>query len=64
MRTPMIITSNYQKFGRGHLTHTDEMALQSRCFVFDFTHAFVPNTMIELPALSHLAWLAENQEMM
>lgn len=36
-RTPVIITSNYNKFGRGHLSSTDENALALRChtYVFD-----------------------------
>lgn len=64
MRTPIIITSNYQKFGRGHLPSRDEQALQLRCFTFDFNYSFTPTTMIELPAIAHLAWCAENQDML
>lgn len=64
MRTPMIVTSNYQKFGRGHLSHMDETALQLRCFTFDFNYSFAPKLMIELPAIAHLAWLADNQDML
>lgn len=63
-RTPIIITSNYQKFGRGHLSHKDEMALQLRCFVFDFNCCYTPKCMIDVPAISHLAWLADNQDML
>lgn len=35
-RTPCIITSNYEKFGRGHLSQTDENALKIRCENFRF----------------------------
>lgn len=36
-RTPVIITSNHLKFGRGHLKQLDEDALQTRCYLFNFT---------------------------
>lgn len=41
-RTPVIITSNYDKFGRGHLPDVDEIALNNRCYIYRFTIAFEP----------------------
>lgn len=41
-RTPVIITSNYDRLGRGHLSQTDENALRLRCFTFDFNLPFQP----------------------
>lgn len=35
-RTPVIITSNYERFGRGHLNPVDERALTLRCKNFEF----------------------------
>lgn len=41
-RTPVIITSNYSKFGRGHLSPIDENALALRCHTFNFHKAYKP----------------------
>lgn len=41
-RTPVIITSNYSKFGRGHISPLDENALAIRCFNYYFTHPIKP----------------------
>lgn len=64
MRTPMIITSNYNEFGRGHLPHVDEQALKLRCITFDFISDFKPKCMIEMTSLAHLMWCAVNQDML
>lgn len=41
-RTPVIVTSNYEKFGRGHVPATDENALSLRCYTFRFDHVYKP----------------------
>lgn len=45
-RTPIIITSNYKQFGRGHLPSLDESALDNRCFTYYFHTAYKPNVKI------------------
>lgn len=45
-RTPVIITSNHAKFGRGHLSPTDENALCLRCISYQFTHEFKPRAQL------------------
>lgn len=45
-RTPVIVTSNFQKFGRGHLSTMDENALRLRCFNFDFIATTLPAVTI------------------
>lgn len=45
-RTPVIITSNYHKFGRGHLSSMDENALKLRCFNFMFNATISPSVTI------------------
>lgn len=62
-RTPIIITSNFYDFGRGHLPHVDEYALKSRCFMFEFTRQFTPTCMITAPSMYHFLWLCLNQSM-
>lgn len=42
MRTPVIITSNYSRFGRGHIPPTDENALALRCYNYHLTFAYKP----------------------
>lgn len=61
-RTPVIITSNYSNFGRGHLAHVDERALRGRCHCFEFRKAFKPKCMITAPSLYHFLWLCLNQD--
>lgn len=63
-RTPVIITSNYEQFGRGHLPHVDEHALNNRCFNFYFGTEFVPACQISAPSFAHFLFLAVNQEML
>lgn len=46
-RTPVIITSNYERFGRGHVPPTDENALAIRCFSYKFTNKYKPLCTIE-----------------
>lgn len=41
-RTPIIITSNYSRFGRGHISSVDENALCLRCYTFTFQVAYKP----------------------
>lgn len=47
LRTPVIITSNYRKFGRGHLPATDENALSLRCFNYYLSQEVLPNCIVE-----------------
>lgn len=46
-RTPVVITSNYERFGRGHLSQTDENALKIRCENFCFNYEVSPRVTIE-----------------
>lgn len=46
-RTPVVITSNYERFGRGHLSQTDENALKIRCENFCFNYEVSPKVTIE-----------------
>lgn len=45
-RTPVIITSNYHRFGRGHLSPTDENALALRCYTYTFNCEIKPTTKL------------------
>lgn len=59
MRTPVIITSNYDRFGRGHIPPTDENALAIRCFNYRFNCPVLPKVYISwqqfyLYMLSHV----------
>lgn len=45
-RTPVVITSNYEKFGRGHLNSTDENALKLRCENYQFVSQVKPAVKI------------------
>lgn len=46
-RTPCIITSNYERFGRGHIPPTDENALAIRCYTYRFNHKYKPLVYLE-----------------
>lgn len=46
-RTPVIITSNYDRFGRGHIPPTDERALAIRCYNYKFNSKVSPNCKLE-----------------
>lgn len=56
IRTPIVITSNYDKFGRGFLPPIDEEALNNRCYVYHFTKHYSPRVTITAPALAHLLY--------
>lgn len=62
-RTPIIITTNYRKFGRGLLHHEDEVALAKRCISYHFYYEFTPSCRIEVPAFAHFLFLCLNQDM-
>lgn len=46
-RTPVILTSNYELFGRGHLSPIDEKALKLRCHSFEFKSEVFPKVTLE-----------------
>lgn len=45
-RTPVIITSNYSRFGRGHIPPVDENALAIRCHTFTFNAVVKPPCLL------------------
>lgn len=53
-RTPIIITTNFDKFGRGHLSETDESALRIRCFNYRFTTPYEPIVRLDAINFYHL----------
>lgn len=68
-RTPVICTSNYRRFGRGHLPPTDERALCTRCYLYNFDTALPENfdddgINISVAALAHLLWNVDNHEIL
>lgn len=64
IRTPVIITSNYEKFGRGLLPIVDENALNTRCHVFKFERQYMPKCMLTSGALAHLLYTYDNKDML
>lgn len=56
IRTPIIVTSNHEKFGRGHLNPADEYALSIRCYTYFFINAYKPKCNISLSALAYLIY--------
>lgn len=56
IRTPIIVTSNHNLFGRGHLAPLDEKALSTRCYTVYFSAPYKPAITITLPALSYLIY--------
>lgn len=46
-RTPVIITTNYERFGRGHIPPLDENALASRCFSYRMNSSYRPPIKLE-----------------
>lgn len=46
-RTPVIMTSNHERFGRGHLAPVDENALALRCYTFYFNHVVKPELKLD-----------------
>lgn len=63
VRTPIVVTSNYEKFGRGFLTPIDEQALNNRCYVYCFSKKFTPRVTVTTPALAHLLYIYLNKDM-
>lgn len=55
IRTPIIVTSNHDNFGRGHVPPLDEAALKNRCFTYKFTSPYKPKCHISAPAFAHVA---------
>lgn len=56
IRTPIIVTSNHDKFGRGHLAPLDEVALSLRCMTHRFSTQYKPKVQVTLPALSYFVF--------
>lgn len=52
-RTPVIVTSNYQYFGRSHLPAVDEYALQLRCFSYHFNCSYTPRIPLDSDNFYH-----------
>lgn len=46
LRTPLFITSNHEKHGKGHLSMMDEEAINRRMYNFKFVHLFEPKNKI------------------
>lgn len=63
-RTPIVLTSNFNSFGRGHLSNVDEQALQSRCIVYNFSYPFKPACIIKPASFFHFMFLATNQDVL
>lgn len=53
MRTPIIITSNYDRFGRGHLPPCDESALCLRCKTYVLNSEFKPDCQLSWQQFYH-----------
>lgn len=47
LRTPVVVTSNHELFGRGYLPPVDEKALLLRCFNYQFIVPYKPTCMLE-----------------
>lgn len=45
-RTPVLITSNHEHFGRNHLPPIDEQALVLRCFNYHFVSTYKPSVTL------------------
>lgn len=58
IRTPIIVTSNHKKFGRGHLSPADESALDNRCFTYHFNTPYKPSIKITMPALAYVIYVS------
>lgn len=61
-RTPIIVTSNHSRFGRGFLSGVDENALQNRCYTYNFKYDIsdLASCDVTVPAFAH--WLLINYE--
>lgn len=58
IRTPIVVTSNFDKFGRGHLNPVDERALANRCYTYHFSTPYRPSIKISLPSLAYLIYVS------
>lgn len=58
IRTPIIVTSNHAKFGRGHLSPSDEHALDNRCYTYYFNTPYRPKIKITMPSLAYLIYVS------
>lgn len=63
-RTPVIITSNFKKFGRGHLPQIDEDAFETRCYMFNCDTIYKPKVTVTGPAFAHLMHWLSNKDML
>lgn len=63
-RTPIIITSNHKLFGRGHLHHVDEAALNTRCYCFEFSYEYKPSCTVTAAAMAHLLHYLYNKDVL
>lgn len=63
-RTPIIVTSNFSKYGRGHLSHVDEQALAARSFSFEFSRAYAPKCHISAPSMAHFLYNCINYDLL
>lgn len=61
-RTPIIVTSNHSRFGRGFLSGVDENALQNRCFKFEFNHNICDLATCDVTVGAFAHWLLINYE--
>lgn len=62
-KTPIILTSNFELFGRGHLPPIDEQALADRCHLYHFCEKFKPKISISAHAFAHLMHYLYNKDM-
>lgn len=46
-RTPVVVTSNHTRFGRGHIPPVDENALAIRTYTYQFSIPYKPEVKIE-----------------
>lgn len=58
IRTPIVVTSNHETFGRGHVAPADEIALSLRCFTYRFSSAYKPKLTLTLPAFAYLIYVS------
>lgn len=61
-RTTVIVTSNFKKYGRGHLSPLDEQALEKRQYEFHFPMPFTPKCNITAPSMAHFLFLCMHQD--
>lgn len=61
-RTPIIVTSNHSRFGRGFLTSVDESALQNRCYKYHFNYNIADLATCDVTVEAFAYWLLINFE--